>query len=170
MAAIFQTTFSKAFSWMRKYEFRLKFHRSLFLMARLTNIYPSIGSDNGLAPLSEPMMVSLPTHICVTRTQWVNRVIFVLFWSASSWIEFQVGSLLATCEVSTSIEVHEILPVVLIEVVWIAKTWSEPLICRGRVTHICVSKLGHHWYGTEVSLETTSGRRASTCRWWHKLD
>ena len=23
-------------------------------------------------PLSEPMMVSLPTHICVTRPQWVN--------------------------------------------------------------------------------------------------
>ena len=33
--------------------------------------------DNGLAtskrqPLSEPMMVSLPTHICVTWPQWVN--------------------------------------------------------------------------------------------------
>ena len=23
-------------------------------------------------PLSEPMMVSLPTHICVTRPQWIN--------------------------------------------------------------------------------------------------
>ena len=27
----------------------------------------------GDKPLSEPMMVSLPTHICVTRPQWVNR-------------------------------------------------------------------------------------------------
>ena len=27
---------------------------------------------SGDKPLSEPMMVSLPTHICVTRTQWVN--------------------------------------------------------------------------------------------------
>ena len=26
----------------------------------------------GDKPLSEPMMDSLPTHICVTRTQWVN--------------------------------------------------------------------------------------------------
>ena len=26
----------------------------------------------GNKPLSEPMMVSLPTHICVTRPQWVN--------------------------------------------------------------------------------------------------
>ena len=27
---------------------------------------------SGDKPLSEPMMVSLPTHICVTRPQWVN--------------------------------------------------------------------------------------------------
>ena len=26
----------------------------------------------GVKPLSEPMMVSLPTHICVTRPLWVN--------------------------------------------------------------------------------------------------
>ena len=26
----------------------------------------------GDKPISEPMMVSLPTHICVTRPQWVN--------------------------------------------------------------------------------------------------
>ena len=28
----------------------------------------------GDKPLSEPMMVNLPTHICVTRPQWVNGV------------------------------------------------------------------------------------------------
>ena len=28
----------------------------------------------GDKPLSEPMMVSLPTHLCVTRPQWVNAV------------------------------------------------------------------------------------------------
>ena len=27
----------------------------------------------GDKPLSEPMMVNLPTHICVTRPQWVNN-------------------------------------------------------------------------------------------------
>ena len=43
MAVILQTTFSNAFSWMQMYEFRLRFHWSLFLTA-------SIGSDNGLAP------------------------------------------------------------------------------------------------------------------------
>ena len=29
----------------------------------------------GYKPLSEPMMVRLPMHICVTRPQWVNLVI-----------------------------------------------------------------------------------------------
>ena len=29
----------------------------------------------GDKPLSEPMMVRLPTHICVTRPQWVNRIL-----------------------------------------------------------------------------------------------
>ena len=29
----------------------------------------------GDKPLSEPMMVSLPTHICVIRPQWVNRTV-----------------------------------------------------------------------------------------------
>ena len=36
----------------------------------------NIGSDIGLAqtgPLSEPMIVRLPTHTCVTRPQWVKQ-------------------------------------------------------------------------------------------------
>ena len=33
----------------------------------------------GDKPLSEPMMVSLLTHICVTRPQWVNRCTSLLF-------------------------------------------------------------------------------------------
>ena len=36
MAAIFQTPFSDAFSWMKMNEFRLKFHWSLFLRVQLT--------------------------------------------------------------------------------------------------------------------------------------
>ena len=30
---------------------------------------------SGDKPLSEPMVVSLPTHICVTRPQWVNKYV-----------------------------------------------------------------------------------------------
>ena len=33
----------------------------------------------GDKPLSEPMMVSLKTHICVTRPQWVNFAIAALY-------------------------------------------------------------------------------------------
>ena len=29
-------------------------------------------------PLSEPMMVSLPTHICLTRPQWANKTVLRL--------------------------------------------------------------------------------------------
>ena len=32
----------------------------------------------GDKPLSEPMMVSLPTHMCVTRPQWVNSSAYAL--------------------------------------------------------------------------------------------
>ena len=35
MAAIFQTTFSNTFSWMKMYEFQLRFHWSLFLRVQL---------------------------------------------------------------------------------------------------------------------------------------
>ena len=32
---------------------------------------------SGDKPLSEPMMVSLPTHICVTRPQWVKSLVLL---------------------------------------------------------------------------------------------
>ena len=32
----------------------------------------------GDKPLSEPMIVSLPTHICVTRPQWVNDTVTII--------------------------------------------------------------------------------------------
>ena len=37
----------------------------------------------GDKPLSEPMMVSLLTHICVTRPQWVNR-----YWSVTPYFHW----------------------------------------------------------------------------------
>ena len=44
MAAILQTAHSNAFSWMKMFEFTLKFPWSLFLKVQ----YSSIGSDDGL--------------------------------------------------------------------------------------------------------------------------
>ena len=79
MAAIFQTTFSNAFSWMKTYKFRLRFHWSLFPRVQL-NIFPTLiqimaWRRPGDKPLSEPMMVILLTHICVTRPQWVKPLL-----------------------------------------------------------------------------------------------
>ena len=44
---------------------------------------------SGDKPLSEPMMVSLPTHICVTWPQWVNKALFSLHgWTTTNWAAF----------------------------------------------------------------------------------
>ena len=47
----------------------------------------------GDKPLSEPMMVSLPMHICITRPQWVNQKITVikeLCNNCNIWMDFQI--------------------------------------------------------------------------------
>ena len=82
MATIFQTTFSNAFSWMKMYEFWLKFHWSLFPRVRLSIFQHWVQimawRRPGDKPLSEPMMVRLLTHICITRPQWVKTRILIL--------------------------------------------------------------------------------------------
>ena len=72
MVTIFLMPFSNAFSSMKLYEYHLRFHWSLFL--RMNNI-PSLVQimawwHIGNKPLSTPIMVSLLTHIWVTRLQW----------------------------------------------------------------------------------------------------
>ena len=48
----------------------------------------------GDKPLSEPMLVFLPTHICVTRPQWVNTARFPSCWwhylSSSLWTHWDL--------------------------------------------------------------------------------
>ena len=61
---------------IKMYEFRLRFHWSLFLIIPIISI-PTLVQimawcRSGDKPLSEPVMVSLLTHICVTRPQWVK--------------------------------------------------------------------------------------------------
>ena len=75
MAAIFQT-FPNGFPWMKMFEFPFNFHRSLFLRVLLT-IFSALVKimawcRPGNRPLSETMLVSLLTHICITQPQWVN--------------------------------------------------------------------------------------------------
>ena len=76
MAAFSETTLSNAFSSMKILDFRLKFHWRLFLRFQLTIYFSMVKimawRRPGDKPLSEPIMVSCPTHICVTRSQWVK--------------------------------------------------------------------------------------------------
>ena len=89
MAAIFQTTYSNAFSWMKMHEFRLRFHWSLFPKGPINKISALVQimtwRRSGDKPLSEPMMVSLLTHICVTRPQWVNVGLENCLWPERGW-------------------------------------------------------------------------------------
>ena len=73
MADILQTTFSNAFfEWKCSFRNWLKFVPNI----RISNI-PALVQimawrRPGAKPLSDPMMISLLTHICVTRPQWMN--------------------------------------------------------------------------------------------------
>ena len=93
MATISQMTCWNTFSWMKIFAFRLKFHWSLFLRVQMNNI-PALVQimawrRPGDKPLSEPMMVSLPTHICVTRPQWVkNAFCLISLRCKSHWFFF----------------------------------------------------------------------------------
>ena len=77
MAAISQTIFSNAFSWMKMYEFRLRFRWSLFVRVQLTIFQYCfqimawrLPCDK---PLSEPMMVDLLAHVCATRPSRISH-------------------------------------------------------------------------------------------------
>ena len=65
------------FSWLRMLEFLFEFHCSLFL-SPINNI-PALVQimawcRPGDRPLSEPMMVSLLMHTCITQPQWVKAI------------------------------------------------------------------------------------------------
>ena len=78
MAAVFQTLFSGACSWMKMFQFRLKFHWTLFVRVGPMNNIPALVQimawrRPGDKPLSDPTMAILQTHIRVTRPKWVKR-------------------------------------------------------------------------------------------------
>ena len=58
---------------MKTNEFCLRFHSSLFLINNILALVQIMTwCRPGDKPLSEPMMVNLLTHSCVTRPQWLN--------------------------------------------------------------------------------------------------
>ena len=75
IAASFLTTFSNAFFWLKMLLLRLKFHWSLFWRGSINNIPTLVQIMAWRRPgdklLSETMLVRSPTHVCVTRPQWV---------------------------------------------------------------------------------------------------
>ena len=75
MAAIPQTTFSYAFSWLKVYEFHLRFHWSLFLWFDLTIsqhwFREWLGTDQATSHYLNQLWL-VYWHIWVTRPQWVN--------------------------------------------------------------------------------------------------
>ena len=60
----------------------------------------------GDKPLSEPMLVSLPTHICVIRPQWVNRSKILQAWHLQK-IGESVGAPLSWYHCGTMMKVLE---------------------------------------------------------------
>ena len=75
MAAILQTTFSNAFSLMKIYisiKISLKFVPNVPINNIPTSVQVMAWRWPGDKPLSELMVVSLLTHIRVTRPQWLN--------------------------------------------------------------------------------------------------
>ena len=77
MDAISQTTFSRAFSWMKIFD------SPKFVPKGSINNIPALVQimawrRPGDKPLSEPMMLNLSTHMCVTRPQWVKGMVFII--------------------------------------------------------------------------------------------
>ena len=71
--SVLQTTFSNTFSWMKMYEFRLEFHWRDPINNIQALVQIMAWRRLGDKPLFEPMMLTLLTHICVTRPQWVKE-------------------------------------------------------------------------------------------------
>ena len=84
MDAISQTTFSSAFSWMKMFENRLKFPKGT-INNILALLQIMAWRRPGGKPLSEPMMGSLSTHICVTQPQWVKAHCILVIRLSFKW-------------------------------------------------------------------------------------
>ena len=71
------------------FQLRLKFHWINNIPALVQIMAWRRPGDKSI---SEPMMVSLPTHICVTRPQWVNKQMELCFMSPKhiKWLSINV--------------------------------------------------------------------------------
>ena len=99
MTATFQTTYLNVFCWIKIYQFRLRFDRSLFPINNIPALAQIMASRlDGAKPLSEPMMFTLLTHICVTRPEWVNIGIRLGVWhTAFRWTRWALDWVTCRC-------------------------------------------------------------------------
>ena len=76
MAAISQTTFSSAFSWMKSFESWFKFHWSLFpgvkLIIRQHWFRQWLSTEQATSHYLNQCWTSSLTHLCGTRGKWVK--------------------------------------------------------------------------------------------------
>ena len=96
--AITQTTFSRAFFLSENVWIPTKISLMFVPKGPINNIPALVQIMDwrrpGDKPLSEPMMVSLLTHICVTRPQWVNIIAYFVYklfqnnwWKLHFWVK-----------------------------------------------------------------------------------
>ena len=118
MAAISQMAFSNTFSWKKKYKFRLRFPQGT-----INNIPALVQIMAWRLPgdklLSEPMMVRLPTHICITRAQWLN---------VSIWLKDCMGFKSGLALKGDLVTGHYC-------------TYTDQWGCPRTLTHICITRL-----------------------------
>ena len=91
LAAIFQTTFSNAFSWIKECmnfdsDFSIGPMNTMPALVQILSWWRS-----SVKPLSQPMMANLLTRICVTRPQWVNQ-------PRSFWFQYETNSTEMICD------------------------------------------------------------------------
>ena len=113
IAPISQTTFSNAFSCMKHMNFAQGSNWQFFPKVRIDN-FPALvwimaWCRPGHKLLSEPMMVNLLTHMCVTRYQWVNTLrLCVAYMHQWTWVIIASGNGLsaARCQALTRTNIY----------------------------------------------------------------
>ena len=125
----------------------------------------------GDKPLSEPMMVRLPTHICVTRPQWVSsHHMFIPMLTAVSRVWYSLCHYLSEVEKSRSLSMQfwGFSFVLIFNRRLNHCAVGTPVKCqrlgdmmRSVVRHVCVQWIGTHKHLTAQWISTgdcTSGR------------
>ena len=141
------------------YEFRLRFHCRVFLGFRINNT-PALAqimawhrpSDR---QLSEPMVVSSLTHICVSRPQWFNRDLGHMFIRTRH--EFSGSMLQEGLPVSSSLGSNQgslllVLIETIVEHIWYV-TWPANGVSKYNARHYLIANMYAMIYHSTAFVE-----------------